>query len=152
MTIAGTLIIPSDFGYVGLAAAGTLIYYTALGFSVNGARKKYRVPPPDMGSGIYASKLDEKDWVAFNNVMRSHLNLSEQLPSYLTLLLIGGLHYPRAAAGAGALFTTGRIIYARGYIGSGPEGRRAGAMISMASIASLLGMTIWGSAKLVGLV
>ncbi|RKP07918.1 hypothetical protein THASP1DRAFT_24009 [Thamnocephalis sphaerospora] len=145
------LTIPANFGYVALVASSGIVLYTALGFAVVAARKKYNVPYPDMGSGIYASKLDEKDWVAFNSVMRSHLNLSEQLPGYLILLLLSGLHYPRAAAIAGATYTLGRFVYARGYRSQGPQGRMGGAMLSMASMVTLLGMTIWGSVTSLGL-
>ena len=32
---------------------------------------------PDIGSGRYADSLSYKDWVTFNNAMRSHLNIVE---------------------------------------------------------------------------
>jgi glutathione S-transferase len=147
-----SIVISSDFAYVALAASSTVFLYTMLGNSVLKARKKYNVPYPDMGSGIYASKLNEKDWVAFNSVMRSHLNLSEQLPTYLTLLFSSGLYYPRAAAALGAFYTLGRFLYARGYVNKGPDGRFNGAMMSMFSILGLLGMTVWGSLKTLAII
>jgi len=38
-----------------------------------------------MGSGLYASKLDEEDWVTFNNAQRAHYNYLEGVASILAL-------------------------------------------------------------------
>ncbi|KAI9593102.1 hypothetical protein BDF19DRAFT_449496 [Syncephalis fuscata] len=142
-----TIVIPKEFAYVALAAASTIFVYVGLGFSVGIARKKYKVQYPDMGSGIYAQKLSEKDWIAFNNVMRSHLNLSEQIPAYLVLLLLSGIFYPTVAASIGFLYTGGRVVYAKGYQSKGPQGRFIGAGISALSMISLLTLTVVGSVK-----
>jgi len=40
---------------------------------------------PDMGNGLYASKLDEEDWVTFNNAQRAHYNYLEGVASILAL-------------------------------------------------------------------
>lgn len=79
---------------------------------VGEARRKYKVPYPTM----YATETPtNKDGRAFNCVQRAHQNTLEFLPSFLTVLLLGGLRYPLAAAVLGGLYFVARIQYFRGY-------------------------------------
>ncbi|KAI8056908.1 hypothetical protein BDF22DRAFT_652980 [Syncephalis plumigaleata] len=118
------IVLPKEFAYVALAASTTILVYTGLGWSVTSARKKYKVHYPDMGSGIYAQKLD--------------------------LLLLSGLYYPTTVAPIGFLYSIARVIYAKGYQSKGPNGRLVGALISTLSMLSLLTLAVTGSLKTVG--
>lgn len=54
---------------------------------------------------------------------RAHNNFTENLTPFLGALLISGLRYPVYAAGLGALWSTGRVLFALGYTSGGPQGR-----------------------------
>ncbi|XP_067122425.1 glutathione S-transferase 3, mitochondrial-like isoform X1 [Centruroides vittatus] len=51
----------------------------------------------------------------FNCMQRSHLNFVENYPSFLSLLLLAGLSDPIASAKYGAIWLSGRVVYAIGY-------------------------------------
>ena len=84
---------------------------------------------PDSGDGRYSQKLEYKDWVKFNNAMRSHMNFVELLPMILTYLLIGGLFLPLIAMICGYVFIAGRIIFAVMYNVKGSNARKLGAIL-----------------------
>ena len=67
---------------------------------------------PDMGCGRYASKLEYKDCVLFNNAQRAHLNFVENITVYVVLLLCAGLYYPIEASILGWIIILGRVGYA----------------------------------------
>ena len=75
------------------------------------ARTKYKVSYPAM----YAVESENKEAKLFNCIQRGHQNTLEFMPTFLALLLLGGLQYPLVAAGFGALYTLARIQYFRGY-------------------------------------
>ena len=60
----------------------------------------------------------------FSSAQRAHANFSENLVPVVGELLIAGLRHPVLAAGLGATWSVGRVLYAYGYVNSGPEGRR----------------------------
>ena len=83
---------------------------------------------PDAGSGRFSMQLSYADWFTFNNAMRSHLNIVEQLPFISVFLLTSGLIIPNIVlyvAWAGAL---ARLAYVIGYAIYGPNARVAGAL------------------------
>ena len=84
---------------------------------------------PDDGNGRYSQKLSYKAWYDFNNAMRSHINFVESLPIVLGYLLIGGLVVPQYAYITGFVQVVTRVLYAVMYTKSGPNGRKAGAII-----------------------
>lgn len=92
---------------------------------------------PDVGSGYYAKKLSYKDWYFFNNAQRAHMNFVEMIASSLMFLLVGGLYCSCLATGFGALMIVSRAIYAWGYMSSGPQGRRLGAILNGLAILGL---------------
>lgn len=47
----------------------------------------------------------------FNCVQRAHQNSLENLPSFLSLLLLAGVRHPVTSAIAGAIYLIGRVIY-----------------------------------------
>jgi hypothetical protein len=74
---------------------------------------------PDMGSGLYASKLSHEDWVRFNNAQRAHYNYLEGISLILVLELVAGLFFPRYAALLAFVYIVGRLFYGIGYRSAG---------------------------------
>ena len=78
---------------------------------------------PDSGHGRFAEKLEYKQWLEINSVIRSHLNQVEQLPMAMAFFLIGAFYMPLIAViGAWALVIL-RILYIILYIWAGPDSR-----------------------------
>lgn len=88
---------------------------------------------PDVGDGRYSDKLTYEQWHKFNNAQRAHQNSLEQLPMFLTAILVGGQIFPKLSALVGLLICVGRIQYIRGYASKGPNGRVIGALMSLLS-------------------
>merc|ERR1719334_1482191 len=59
----------------------------------------------------------------FNCVQRAHQNTLEGYPSFLMLLFVGGLQYPKCVAAFGALYQISRVCYALGYYSGDPKKR-----------------------------
>ena len=119
--------LPKDYGWVilsGVAAWGSTMWMAA---NVGKARKKYGVPYPKMYSDTENT---------FNCIQRAHQNTLEGMPSFLFFLGISGTEHPRFAATCGALYTAGRIVYAKGYSTGDPEKRLYGEFF----LISLLGL------------
>ena len=129
-------------------ATGIAFQCFITGFAAGSLRYQLKVPYPDSGSGIYAAKLNEADWVKFNSYQRCHMNYVEGLPLVLMLELVGGLFYPRLSAALGAVYLFGRTLYTRGYQKHGPEGRKIGALILDTALLGMLGTVVYGSLKL----
>ncbi|CAD5116570.1 DgyrCDS5449 [Dimorphilus gyrociliatus] len=127
--------LPKDYGYVILTAVGSQLVNTWLGIKVGKARKQYGVKYPIMYS------CENGGDNIFNCIQRAHQNTLENNPSFLTLLLIAGIEYPRFAAGAGGIYILGKIAYARGYSTGKPEGRYWGSFGYIGAI-SLMGCCI----------
>ena len=104
--------VPSPYGWVVLGAGfGTFFTNGYLSTAVMAAREKYNVGYPN----LYAVPGFHKNADEFNRVQRSHQNFLEGLPSYLVLLLLGGLKYPIANAVGSCFFFLGSILYQKGY-------------------------------------
>ena len=106
--------IPDDYGYV----AATLVAWNPLnlylGARVGLARKRLGVNLPCM----YASKCKEisaETAEEFNRIQRGHQNMVETLPNAVGMLLVAGLDDAKMAAGLGAVYFVGRILYAWGH-------------------------------------
>lgn len=54
---------------------------------------------------------------------KAHANYVENQPSFLGALLISGLRFPEVSAAFGAAWVILRVVYVRGYVKSGPQGR-----------------------------
>ncbi|KAI9218586.1 hypothetical protein BC828DRAFT_388204 [Blastocladiella britannica] len=145
-----TVTIAPEYGYVILGATTILLHYVKTSTYVTAARKKYGVKYPDMGSGLYANKLSEKDWIAFNNAQRVHGNYLEELPTAITLLLTSGLFQPTIAAAGAVSYILGRELYTRGYVANGPEGRARGFAFKYPPLFAWLGITVYGAIKMTG--
>ena len=77
---------------------------------------------------------------AFNSVQRGHQNTVENAPFVLALLLVNWLTFPSYAAGCGAIWVAGRVLYMLGY-SRGAETRIWGA-IGYVGLLGLLGLSI----------
>ncbi|ESN98716.1 hypothetical protein HELRODRAFT_67163 [Helobdella robusta] len=125
--------VPDGYGYVVLAGIGHVFLNTWLAMKVVNARKKYKIEYPTMYSA------DNQD---FNCIQRAHQNTLENYPTYLFLLLVGGLQYPKIVAGTGAFYIVCRIIYAKGYYTGEPKNRIYGAATSHIAEIVLLGSVV----------
>ena len=105
---------------------------------------------PEMGSGRFADKLSDEQWLAFNNAQRAHGNYLEQLPAILLLLLVNGLTVPRLAVPMGVVYMVGRHVYGEGYRNQGPVGRVAGSRLMYIAVLSLLAASVYSSWILAG--
>jgi len=97
-----------------------LIEYIVFGARVGAARGKYGVRAP----AIFGSEMFERHF-------RIHYNTLEQLIVFLPGLWIFGYYVGQLwAAGLGAIYLIGRIVYAVSYIRN-PDSRGPGVLISM---------------------
>jgi glutathione S-transferase len=136
-------VLPADYGYVVFTAVGSVFVNMWMMINVVKARKEHNVKYP----ALYSPDNNK-----FNCIQRVHQNTLESYPTFLLLLLFGGLQYPRISAGAGVVYLVGRIAYAIGYYTGDPEKRKWGMFGGIGSLC-LLGNTISFAAhqlKLVG--
>ncbi|XP_069697909.1 glutathione S-transferase 3, mitochondrial-like isoform X1 [Periplaneta americana] len=126
-----SITVPGEYGYVILVAVGSAFVLTWKAMQVGKARKKFNIPYPTMYS---------PDNTQFNCIQRAHQNTLENYPQFLLLLLVGGLEWPVASAGAGIVYLAGRIAYARGYYTGDPKKRAYGAF-GYLGLFTLLGAT-----------
>jgi len=133
-------VMPDKYGYVVLAVAGGSLVNIYHIIQVAKARKQY---------GVMAPAVSSEEHPAFNYVMRAHGNYMEVYPFWAATTIFGGLHYPRATAGAAAVFLIGRLIYANDYA-KDPKKRGRGFMISSLGSLVSLGATVAFGMDLVG--
>ncbi|KAJ3127662.1 hypothetical protein HK098_006007 [Nowakowskiella sp. JEL0407] len=136
-----------EYAYVLLTSLAINLQCTLTGSQIGGLRRKLGVKYPDMGSGRYAAKLNDKDWENFNNYQRVHYNYIETATQTNVLLLAAGLFQPLVAAGFGVAYIIGRSIYSTMYVNGGADKRMYGALIFHVSEIAWLGMTIYGCLK-----
>ena len=116
-----------------LITALTLLTYLVLTLNVGRARVKYKVPVPQM--------TGDPD---FERVVRVQQNTLEQLVFFLPLLWLFSFYVsPLWAAGVGAIWLVGRIVYAWGYY-QAAEKRTIGFGISFISGLVLLLGSLYG--------
>ncbi|RUS19995.1 hypothetical protein BC937DRAFT_86579 [Endogone sp. FLAS-F59071] len=145
-----TTTIPTQVLGVGFLSNILNVY---LGVQVGNARKSAQVPYPYrpetqshlslsptllVYADMAAAEADPKKKL-FNCYQRSHQNFLEGYPSFLLLLLSGGVKHPIASAVAGALFLAGRFAYAKGYQTGDPTKRARG------NFGYIGLLTLWGT-------
>jgi glutathione S-transferase len=119
--------------YPALITVLTLILYFVLIFNVGQARKKYGIKPP-----ATTGNLD------FERVLRVQNNTVEQLIFFLPLLWLFSFYVNSLwAAGIGAIWLIGRVVYAWGYY-QAAEKRFPGFAISSLSSLALLAGSLFG--------
>ncbi|KAL7746227.1 Microsomal glutathione S-transferase 3 [Sorochytrium milnesiophthora] len=139
-----------DYGYVILVATGMALHCVGQGFPVGKLRKEFKLDYPDMGSGRYAAKLTDQQWLQFNNAQRAHYNYVEGFGPAVALLLLGGLFFPKENAAIGAVYIVGRQLYASGYRAKGSSGRMLGVAMLDLALLSMAGTSVWGAIKQLG--
>jgi len=128
-----TLTLQPDFALVLLAVAAIFLTNILIGaIHVGGARRKYKIQPPNLyatkGDYIVDGKLDGEAWkqgTAFNRAQRGHQQMIETLADAYLLLVLSGIFYPLYSARLAVLYVVGRIVYAVGYKIT-PSGRVVG--------------------------
>ena len=100
---------------------------------------------PDAGEGRYSDKLPYKQWVEFNNAMRTHTNFVEMLPVIVFTLVLGGLFLPRVTMWVAIANAIARIIYTVMYATKGSNSRIIGAVAGSLPLYVVL---IWTIVKL----
>jgi uncharacterized MAPEG superfamily protein len=104
-----------------------LMEFVAFGMLVGRARGIYGVKAPAMSGHE-----------VFDRYFRVHYNTMEVLVVFVPSIWIFGLYLdPRWAAGLGAIYLVGRIVYFRDYIAD-PAGRGKGFGMSMLPVLALL--------------
>jgi glutathione S-transferase len=118
-------IFTSSFGGVGkpctafVTLLDMVLYFTVL-WNVARARVKYKVEVPDTDGPI-----------EFKQIFRVQMNTLEQLMLHLPVLWIAAYGMSDVFAAAfGAIWTFGRVLYARGYYDK-PKRRHKGFIIAM---------------------
>ncbi|KAK8725675.1 hypothetical protein OTU49_010685 [Cherax quadricarinatus] len=106
-----------EYGYCVLVAVGSSFMLVWKAMQVGSMRKKLKIHYPTM----YSPNND-----LFNCYQRAHQNTLENYPTFLTLLLLGGLYNPVVSAVGGAVWCVGRIAYALGYYTGDPKKRMRG--------------------------
>ena len=112
-----------------------------MGFKVGGARKKFKVPYPnmyaslDMFDGDADTKKKQRD--AFNCVQRGHQNVLENGVKFVVLLILAGQQNAGIAALAGLVRVFGYIFYFIGYT-NGTGSRHIGAFGYLGEITLLV--------------
>lgn len=92
---------------------------------------------------MYALESENKDAKAFNCVQRGHQNTLEFLPTFVVLLLLGGLQYPIVAAVCGAVYNVARVKYFRNYsTGHASARMQGGARAQWLALTGLLFCTV----------
>jgi uncharacterized membrane protein YecN with MAPEG domain len=121
------------FEWTTLATCAALILCIYMGFSVGRARAKYNVPAPAMSGDPI-----------FERHFRVHMNTLEWLPVFLPVMWLFAMYWSDAiAAGIGAIWIVGRIIYMTSYV-KDPKSRSAGFGIQALATLVLLVGAIWG--------
>ncbi|CAH0044209.1 unnamed protein product [Clonostachys solani] len=95
----------------------------------------------------YASEeqaAKNKNAYKFNCAQRAHANFTENHTSFLGALLISGLRFPLVAAGLGAAWVFGRVVYLLGYTSDkGPKGRNIGSLFASPADIALRLMAVY---------
>jgi glutathione S-transferase len=153
--------IPTDYGFAPLLhrvcapltrlsyVLASVVFSTVVstyhGFLVGRARSAANVPYPNAYVS-HAEAVADINKYRFNCAQRAHHNFLEHYPAFLATAAVAGLKYPVATAVMGVVWSLGRVVFAKGYIGSTQEqkgsGRYKGAWYLLAEL-GLLGTAAW---------
>lgn len=134
--------IPSDFGYVILAAVAPFLLNFWQMMKIGSLRRKHGIKYPAMTSDKHPD---------FNCAQRVHQNTLENVPFYLAMLLVSGVKYPCLAATFGFVWVVGRVVYSVGYYSGDPAKRMPGFALSMlGGLLPLLVLSVCNAGGLIG--
>src|SRR5436853_7774524 len=113
--------------FVHLVIALALVEFFLFGVAVARARARYNIPAPaTTGNEI------------FERYFRVQMNTLEQLVLFIPSILIFAHYFsPYVAAGLGAIFVIGRLLYFGSYV-KDPKKRELGFILTVAPTTSLL--------------
>jgi uncharacterized membrane protein YecN with MAPEG domain len=121
--------------YVHLVIGAALFEFLYFGFAVGKARETYKVMAP-------ATTGND----TFERYFRVQMNTLEQLIVFIPSIVLFAHYFdPRIAAGLGAVFVIGRLVYFRSYVRD-PKSRSAGFGLSFLPVIILLGGAVLGAA------
>lgn len=113
--------------YIDIIATLALLQFFVFGLLVGRARGKYGIKAP----AVTGHEM-------FDRAFRVQMNTLEMLIMFIPALYLGAKYWsPVIAAGLGAVYLIGRIIYAVTYV-SNPAGRGLGFMLSLSPSLILL--------------
>eukprot|EP00871_Galdieria_phlegrea_P005717 jgi/Galph1/632/GphlegSOOS_G5301.1 len=135
-------LVQPEFGYVIVVIVFFIFILVWKEVKVGQARKRFNVKYPTM----YENKEDSH----FNCYQRAHQNTLEKTPTFLVLILLGGLYAPVFSSIAGLIWCFGRIQYALGYYTGDPKKRMRGTF-GYIGLLGLLGATIAFALSLLGI-
>ncbi|KAI9830084.1 MAG: hypothetical protein M1826_005077 [Phylliscum demangeonii] len=118
----------TDIGYVALTAVSSLVLTNWMTYWVGGYRSLAKVPYPAAYASNESAQTDPKLY-AFNCAQRAHSNTVDAYPGFLLSLALGGLQFPKVAAGLGMAWIVARVMYANGYANGKPGDNGAGRRI-----------------------
>jgi uncharacterized MAPEG superfamily protein len=122
--------------YVHIVIVLALAEFFYFGLAVGKARGRYNIPAP-------ATTGNEM----FERYFRVHMNTLELLVMFIpSVLLFGRYLNPYLAAGLGAVFLIGRLVYLFAYV-KDPKKREVGFALSMVPILILMLGAIVGAAR-----
>ncbi|KAJ9122272.1 hypothetical protein QFC22_001692 [Naganishia vaughanmartiniae] len=119
-----SLVLPSNYAFVALVAAGSMFLNVFQSFTVSKARKAAGVKYPIYMAENSVAEKDPKAY-RFNCCQRAHANTLESVPTFLFGLLYSGLYHPRASAILGAFWLVGRVLFTIGYASGQPNRRNS---------------------------
>lgn len=124
----------SGFAWTTLATCAALMLTIVMGLRTAGARRKTKIAAPAMTG----DPLLERN-------IRVHMNTLEWLPAFLTSMWLFALYWDdRIAAGIGAIWVIGRMIYMISYV-KDPSSRTLGFVTQALATLVLLGGALWGA-------
>ena len=122
--------------YVHIVIGLALIEFLWFGLAVAGARGRYKVAAP----AVTGNEM-------FERYLRVQMNTLEQLVVFIpSVLLFAQYMSPYIAAGLGAVFLIGRLVYFFTYV-KNPKSRELGFILTIGPNAILLGGAILGAAR-----
>ncbi|KAL2167628.1 hypothetical protein VTG60DRAFT_965 [Thermothelomyces hinnuleus] len=141
------IVIPSDYGYVLLAATSTFVVNVVHGMLTAKSRKAAAIKYPNAYASAEQAEKDPRAFT-FNCAQRAHNNYTENLTPFLGALLISGLKYPTFAATLGGAWSASRLLYAIGYTSKGPDGRLLGGAFGSLINVVLIGTSAYSALSL----
>ena len=122
--------------YVHIVIGLALIEFLWFGLAVAGARGRYKIAAP----AVTGNEM-------FERYLRVQMNTLEQLVVFIPSILLFSLYMsPYIAAGLGAIFLIGRVVYFFTYV-KDPKSRELGFILTFGPNVILLGGAILGAAR-----
>ncbi|KAI0016738.1 MAPEG family protein [Xylariomycetidae sp. FL0641] len=143
-----SLPVPKEYGYV-LTVAASSLFVNVYHFVISARARRAAGLAYPIPYATQEQQARDPNAYKFNLAQRAHGNFVENYAPFLAGLLIAGLQRPMGATYLGAAWVFGRVLYAAGYTGAGPNGRIPGFAISAVSDLALKVMAVMAGWNLV---